>query len=107
MRTMTSVPACWDYFGTTVSGEVSGSVAAKQLPNIICRLVWFSAPKANGASVYLGGAGVTIPDGVTDATSGSEIEAGETVGPFPALNVNQFYIIGTNAADDITYIAMR
>lgn len=86
-----------------VCGEVSGSVTAKQLPTITGGLVWIQALATNAGNVYVGGAGVTVPDGTTDTTSGMTLAAGDWFGPLSIANLNMLYIICTNAGDDITY----
>jgi len=86
-----------------VSGEVSGSATAKQLPNIPAELVLIVADDGNAGNVYIGGPGVTVPDGTTDTTSGVPRAAGEVWGPFPMANLNMIYIICDNAGDDILY----
>lgn len=86
-----------------VCGEVSGSATAKQLPDIDGGLVWIQALDTNAGNVYVGGAGVTIPDGTTDVTSGMTLAAGDWFGPLTIKNLSMLYIICTNAGDDITY----
>ena len=88
------------------AGERQGSASAVQLPNIPCRAVAISAISDNAGSVFLGGSGVTIPDGTTDTTSGLELEAGDMTQFIPVDNLNIFYIICDNAGDDITYLAL-
>lgn len=85
------------------SGEVSGSATAKQLPSIPGSLIKITAETSNSGNVYLGGAGVTIPDGTTDVTSGLVLDAGDSTGWMPVSNLNLFYIICDNATDDIQY----
>jgi hypothetical protein len=89
------------------SGELQGSATAAQLPNIQCSMVRFSALKSNAGNVYLGGSGVTVPDGTTDATSGLELTPGCDTGWISILNLNLFYRICDNAGDDLTYLAME
>jgi len=93
-------------YSTIQCGEVSGSATAKQLPAIVAALFWISAPNSNTGDVYLGGAGVTVPEGTTDVTAGLELQPGDTVGPLPITNLNLLYIICDNATDDITYLAL-
>jgi hypothetical protein len=87
------------------SGEIQGSATAAQMPDIPCRAVAFSAVSGNVGSVYLGGSGVTVPDGTTDTTSGLELEAGDMTQFIPVDNLNVFYYICDNAGDDIVYLA--
>lgn len=84
-------------------GEVSGSATAKVLPTIDGGLVWIQALATNAGNVYVGGAGVTVPNGTTDVTSGMTLAAGDWFGPLTLSNLNLLYIICDNAGDDITY----
>lgn len=88
-------------------GEVSGSATAKQLPSVPCRYVALQALADNAGTVYVGGAGVTIPDGTTDTTSGWALAAGKETAWIPVSNLNQLYIIGDNAGDDVSYLALE
>lgn len=93
------------FFGVTC-GERQGSATAVQLPDVPGTLVWISAATSNTGDVYLGGAGVTVPNGTTDTTSGIELNPGDTIGPLPLANLNVLYMICDNATDDITYMVM-
>ena len=88
------------------SGEIAGSATAKQLPDIDCRAVMFKAALSNTGNVYLGGVGVTKPDGTQDATTGLELDAGDVTQFMPVRNLNVFYIICDNAGDDLVYLAV-
>lgn len=92
-------------YGNIQSGERQGSVTAVQLPDIEGQVFLISALNANAGDVYLGGSGVTVPDGTTDTTSGLELEPGDTV-VLPMHNLNLLYIICDNAGDDITYLSL-
>lgn len=92
---------------TVLSGELAGSTSAVQMPDVPCKLARFKARAENAGRVYLGAAGVTTPDGTTDATTGFELSAGEETGWLPVANLNQFYRIADNAGDDLTYLALR
>lgn len=93
-------------YSTVVSGELAGSATAVQMPDIPCRLVTFKALASNAGNVYIGGAGVTIPNGSTDTTSGIHLAAGERE-TFYIDNLNKFYRICDNAGDDVCYLVMR
>jgi hypothetical protein len=93
-------------FTTVVTGELQGSASALQLPDIPCQLVKFRAEATNAGKVYIGGAGVTIPDGTTDATSGWELAAGIESGWIPVNSLKAFYRICDNAGDDLVYMAL-
>ncbi len=91
---------------TIQTGEVSGSITAKQLPSVACNLVRIRAQADNANDVYVGAVGVTKPNGVTDVTSGFPLAAGEETGWIPVTNLDLIYIIGTLATDDISYMAV-
>lgn len=89
------------------SGELAGSTSAAQLPNVPCKLVRFRALSANAGKVYIGVAGVTLPNGTTDTTTGLQLAAGDDTGWIPVDNLNRFYRICDNAGDGLTYLAMN
>lgn len=93
-------------YNQVITGEVAGSVTAKQLPDINCQMVQFVAAITNSGTVYLGSEGVTIPNGVDDVTSGIPLAAGYATPLYPIQNLSLFWIICTNATDDLTYIAV-
>jgi hypothetical protein len=88
------------------SGELAGSATAAQMPDIPCRRVMFIAMVANPTNVYIGGAGVTVPDASTDTTSGIPLDAGDATPWFPIDNLNRFYYIGDSADDELIYLAL-
>lgn len=88
----------------TATGELQGSATAVQGPNVAARFVRYKAVADNAGSVYLGLAGVTVPDGTTDATSGFELAAGDETGWIPCTNLNTHYRICANAGDDLVYM---
>ena len=94
-------------FGSVASGELAGAVSATQFPDVACRLVSIKAVASNVGKVYVGGAGVTAPDGTTDATTGYELAAGEELGWLPIDNLNRLYRICDNAGDDLVYFAVN
>lgn len=87
-------------------GEVAGSTTESALPTVACKLAKFKAQASNAGNVYIGGAGVTKPDGSTDTTTGLELAPGEESGWVPISNVNLLHRICDNAGDDLTYIAL-
>lgn len=91
---------------TIACGELAGSATALQMPSVACRLVKFKARGDNAGYVYIGGAGVTVPNGTTDATTGLELDALEETGWLTTDNLNRFYRICDNAGDDLTYLAL-
>jgi len=92
---------------SVVTGELSGSVTAVQLPNIPCSKVNIKAQVSNTGNVYIGKAGVTIPDGSNDETTGFELDSGQETGWIWIDNLNKLYRISDNAGDDLTYIAVK
>lgn len=94
-------------FTTVASGELQGSATALQNPSIACKMARFKAVLSNAGNVYLGGAGVTKPNGTTDATTGLELGPGDDTGWIFVDNLSRFYRICDNAGDDLTYIAMK
>jgi hypothetical protein len=90
---------------TPVTGELQGSATALQLPNVPCSRVRIKARSDNAGSVYIGAAGVTLPNGTTDTTTGFELDAGDDTGWMPCDNLNIFYRICDNVGDDLTYLA--
>ena len=96
-----------EVYNTVKSGELAGSATALQLPDIPCRAVFFTAIASNAGKVYLGGAGVTVPNGTTDTTSGIELQAGDMTPFIPISNLNKLYRICENAGDDLTYFLVK
>lgn len=90
-----------------LTGELAGSATALQMPDIACSMVMFRAVASNAGNVYIGGAGVTLPDGTTDATTGFELDAGQATPWLPFHNLNVFYRICDNAGDDLVYLALK
>jgi uridylate kinase len=87
------------------NGELAGSATAVQMPDVQCHYVRFKARDDNAGNVYIGGAGVTKPDGTTDTTTGFQLDAGDDTGWIPCDNVNRFYRICDNVGDDLVYLA--
>lgn len=93
-------------FTSVKTGELAGSDEAVQLPDIACKLAKLKARSTNTGSVYLGGAGVTIPDGTTDTTTGIELTAGDETGWLPIDNLSRLYRIGDSDSDGLTYMVL-
>ncbi len=91
----------------SANGELQGSTSALQLPNVACTLVKFKATAANSGNVYIGGSGVTKPDGTTDTTSGMQLAPGDDSGWIVTPNLNLFYRICDNTGDSLTYIVLK
>lgn len=96
-----------NFLNQVVSGEVQGGTTAAQLPDVPCVKVLFKAQADNAGNVYLGGANVTVPDGVTDQTSGLTLDAGEQTDWIQIDNLNRFWMITTNNGDDLSYIVLK
>ena len=94
-------------YDSVASGELQGSASALQLPDIPCRAVFFTAVASNAGKVYLGGPGVTAPDGTTDTTSGIELQAGDMTPFIPISNLNKLFRICENAGDDLCYFLVK
>lgn len=88
------------------NGELAGSTTAAIFPTVACTMAWIKAVASNAGKVYVGGAGVTKPDGSTDTTTGFELGPGEVLGPLAIDNLNRLYRICDNAGDDLTYFVL-
>ena len=93
-------------YHSVASGELAGSVTTTQCPDITCNAVQFMALTDNVGNVYIGGPGVTVPNGVTDTTSGVPLAAGNPLQFIPCRNLKMFYYICDNAGDDLVYLAI-
>ena len=93
-------------YTTATSGELAGSATAVQMPDISCKMVKFKARYINTGKVYIGSAGVTVPNGVTDTTSGLSLNPGEETGWIPIDNLSRLYRICDSANDHLTYLAL-
>ena len=90
---------------TAVScGELVGVTSATQLPDVPCRRVLF---RAAVGTVYLGGPGVTVSDGSTDATSGLKVVAADPPVEVLIDNLNKLYRICASTSDHLTYLVTR
>jgi hypothetical protein len=89
-----------------VSGERQGSTSAVQLPKVEGAYTYICALSSNVGNVYIGAAGVTVPDGTTDTTSGFQLTPGDRLGPLPSMNLGELYMICDNAGDDISYVSV-
>jgi hypothetical protein len=87
-----------------VSGELIGVTSATQLPDIECNSVTIKAQQDNPSFVYIGGSGVTVAGGSTNATTGIQLDASEQI-TLEISNLNLLYRICDATGDDLTYIA--
>lgn len=95
-----------EIYNRVATGELQGSTSAIQMPDISCRMVMFVAADNNTGYVYIGAAGVTKPDGTTDATTGIQLAAGDATPLLPIHNLNLLWRISDNAGDDLMYMAI-
>lgn len=93
-------------YATIRSGELAGSLTATQFPSLTARMVLVRAVSSNVGNVYIGGAGVTKADGVTDTTTGYQLGPGDSTPWLPIANLNQLYYICDNAGDDLVYLVL-
>lgn len=99
-------PVPLNTFSEIATGELAGAVAAVRMPNVACKFVKFKATTSNAGNIYIGDAGVTVPNGVTDLTTGLELLPADESGWIPIDNLNRFYRICDNLGDDLTYLAL-
>jgi hypothetical protein len=92
-------------FSTVKTGELAGTGAAAQCPDIEGQLLKFKAASDNAGSVYIGAAGVTVRDGATDVTTGLELAPGDDSGWIPVDGLTTFYYRGA-VGDDLTYLVL-
>lgn len=92
-------------FSSVKTGELAGTGAAAQCPDIEGTLVKFKAASDNAGSVYVGGAGVTARDGATDVTTGLELGPGDDSGWLPIDGLSLMYYRGA-VGDDLTYLVL-
>ena len=98
-------------YTTLLSGEIRGSQISEELPDVACALVKFKARSNNSGNVYIGytsnTAGLTVPEGNNDTTSGFELSPGDDSGWIPIDNLNRFQRICDNNGDNLTYLVLR
>lgn len=85
------------------TGEVSGSISPKQLPEIDCQAAKVKAVASNPTNVYVGQGGVHIVQAADREDVGWELDAGEETPWYFIHNLNQLYIVCDAAGDDIVY----
>ena len=90
-----------------ISGEIQGGTTAAQFPDIPCVKVNIKALVDNATNVYIGGEGVTVPNGSTDQTSGFTLDAGQETGWIEIDNLNRFWMITDVNGDDVTYLVLK
>lgn len=95
-----------NFYTTVASGEIQGGTTLAQMPNVSCSMVKFKALASNAGNVYIGGPGVTVADGNSDATSGFELAPGDDSGWIPIDNLNKMYSVSNNNGDDLTYLVV-
>ena len=85
------------------TGEVAGSAEPKQLPERPCQAVRIKAVRANTGNVYIGTGGVRAVESADNDYAGWELDAGEETPWLFIRNLDQLWMIGTTAADDIVF----
>lgn len=93
------------YSGPPVTGEVAGGLEEAALPDLPAKMVNIKALPGNTGIVYVGPAGVTVPDGSDSPTSGWPLAPGDETGFLPAFNLSQLSRICENAGDSLVYLA--
>ena len=94
-------------YKTVLSGGIEAPTTAVQMPDVPCSVVKIRALGTNSGNVYIGGSGVTVPNGSTNATAGYELDAGQDTDWIPVENLNKFYLITNNIGDSVCYIALK
>ena len=93
---------------TIASGEVQGGTTAVQMPDIPCAFIKIKALSTNATNVYIGSsADMTLPNGVTDETTGYELDAGDALDWIPISNLNKLWMRTDANADGVSYIAFK
>ena len=84
-------------------GEINIAATATQLSNIPCQMVMLQGRTGNTGNITYAIAGVTVPDGTADVTSGITLTPGAMSPWIPCTNLNQFWAIAGTANDDLIY----
>jgi hypothetical protein len=100
------MPSIDDAFSKVSFGEIGAGVVAAAFPSIKGSFVVLRAADTNPGVIYLGLAGVTIPNGATDTTSGWPLPAGsETLAiPLPSNDLASLSIIASIAGCSLSYM---
>lgn len=83
-----------------VSGAVTGTGAALQLPNVPCRLIYFQAKSNNASDIVIGGS--TVASGA----NGLVLAAGDVLPAMLADNLNRFFVFGA-VGTVLHYVVIR
>ena len=94
-------------FNTIISGEVQGGTTKAQMPDVPCARIKIKALRDNAGNVYIGSSDVTVAGSATNQTMGFELDAGEDTGWIEIDNLNKFWMVTDNNADDVCYIAFK
>lgn len=90
-----------------ITGEVTGSTSAAQLPNVAGKYINLKARAANAGKVYVGHSNVvTKAAGTTTVTAGWELAAGQETGWLNISNLNTLYYITDGASDSLMYMVV-
>jgi hypothetical protein len=90
-------------YDNLTSGEHIAGTAIAALGTVDASLVKFKSRHTNTGTIYIGGVGVTIPNGTADAMSGWPLTAGEESPWIPISNLSKFYSIASVAAQSVIY----
>ena len=88
------------------TGELAGSITPKNFPNIDVEAVKVKAVISNAGNVYVGRGGVRAVTATDREDVGYELPAGDETPWLFISNLDELFIIGDNAGDDVTYIAL-
>lgn len=90
-------------YDSIVTGEVTGVTTEAALPNVPAKLVEIKAQSGNTGNVYIGTTEVTVPNGVTDTTSGIALYPGQNKF-FYVSNLNVLHMICDDITSHISYL---
>ena len=96
-----------EYYETVLTGEIALTSVSNQFPDVPSYLVRFKARKENIRPAFVGPLGVTVPDGVTDQTTGLQMDAQDDSGWMLVRNLNNFYGLASGGTAGLTYIILR
>ncbi|HYE59432.1 MAG TPA: hypothetical protein VD948_13045 [Rhodothermales bacterium] len=97
------------YIGYSIpfTGEVQGATSATQFPSAsrrACKRVTITARSDNSGSVFIGfSSSLTAPNGTSDATTGIELIAGQSI-TFHIPHTELIWYICSDTTDDFTFL---
>ena len=93
-------------YNSIAAGEMIAGTVAAAGGTAPARLVWLVAHLTNTGTIYVGGSGVTAPDGTADATTGFPLSPGDQFGPLPIPNVSVLQFVASAAGQRLSYFAV-